>query len=51
LTLGLAFGLLQPIKGAIVALQWSQRMHGFDLRANTPPRSRRAGANQGVNES
>jgi len=30
LTLGLAVGLLQPIKGAIVGLQWAQYMHGFD---------------------
>jgi uncharacterized protein (DUF983 family) len=30
LTLGLALGLLQPVKGAIVALQWAFRMHGFD---------------------
>ncbi len=33
LTLGLALGLLQPIKGAIVGLQWAQYMHGFDPRA------------------
>jgi uncharacterized protein (DUF983 family) len=32
LTLGLAVGLLQPIKGAIVGLQWAQYMHGFDRR-------------------
>ncbi|HWK87038.1 MAG TPA: DUF983 domain-containing protein [Xanthobacteraceae bacterium] len=30
LTLILAIGLLQPIKGALVGLQWSYRMHGFD---------------------
>lgn len=29
LTAGLAVLLLQPIKGAIVAWQWAQRMHGF----------------------
>jgi uncharacterized protein (DUF983 family) len=29
LTLGLAVGFLQPVKGAIVAWQWAQRMHGF----------------------
>jgi len=29
LTLGLALGLLQPVKGAIVALQWFGGMHGF----------------------
>jgi uncharacterized protein (DUF983 family) len=27
--LALALGLLQPIKGAIVALQWQAGMHGF----------------------
>jgi uncharacterized protein (DUF983 family) len=37
LTLGLAVGLLQPVKGAIVAWQWANRMHGFDpgTRAET----------------
>ena len=29
MTLGLAVGFLQPVKGAIVALQWAYRMHGF----------------------
>ena len=33
LTLGLAIGLLQPIKGAIVGWQWANYMHGFDPRA------------------
>ena len=30
LTLFLAIGLLQPIKGVIVAWQWAHYMHGFD---------------------
>lgn len=30
LTIGLAAGLLQPIKGAIIGWQWAHRMHGFD---------------------
>lgn len=30
LTAGLAVGLLQPVKGTIVALQWFLGMHGFD---------------------
>jgi uncharacterized protein (DUF983 family) len=30
LTVGLAIGLLQPVKGAIVGWQWAHRMHGFD---------------------
>jgi uncharacterized protein (DUF983 family) len=29
LIVGLSLGLLQPIKGAIVALQWHLGMHGF----------------------
>ena len=30
LTLGLSLVLLQPVKGAIVALQWQIGMHGFE---------------------
>jgi uncharacterized protein (DUF983 family) len=30
LILALSFGLMQPIKGAIVGWQWANRMHGFD---------------------
>ncbi len=30
LTLALTLALLQPVKGAIVGLQWALRMHGFD---------------------
>jgi uncharacterized protein (DUF983 family) len=33
LTIGLAIGLLQPVKGAIVGWQWANYMHGFDPRA------------------
>jgi uncharacterized protein (DUF983 family) len=29
LTLILALSLMQPIKGAIIGLQWANRMHGF----------------------
>lgn len=29
----LALALLPPVKGALVALQWALRMHGFDPRA------------------
>jgi len=29
LIIGLAIGLLQPLKGAVVALQWHMGMHGF----------------------
>jgi uncharacterized protein (DUF983 family) len=41
LILGLTLGLLQPVKGAIVAIQWAGGMHGFDeakrRRDNLPP--------------
>jgi uncharacterized protein (DUF983 family) len=41
LILGLTLGLLQPVKGAIVAIQWAGGMHGFDeakqRRDNPPP--------------
>jgi len=30
LTLSMSLALLQPVKGAIVGLQWAFRMHGFD---------------------
>jgi uncharacterized protein (DUF983 family) len=30
LTLGLSLGLLQPVKGTVVALQWYLGMHGFE---------------------
>ena len=30
LTLFSALALLQPVKGAVVGLQWALRMHGFD---------------------
>lgn len=29
LTLVLALGLIQPLKGAVIGLQWAARMHGF----------------------
>jgi uncharacterized protein (DUF983 family) len=29
LTIVLSVGLLPPVKGAIIGLQWAQRMHGF----------------------
>jgi uncharacterized protein (DUF983 family) len=34
LTLGMSLGLLGPIKGTIVGVQWALRMHGFN--PNTP---------------
>ena len=38
LTLGLAIGFLQPVKGAIVAWQWAYRMHGFHPPTDDEPR-------------
>lgn len=37
--LALSLVLLQPVKGALVALQWALRMHGFDaaMRGQTAP--------------
>jgi uncharacterized protein (DUF983 family) len=29
MTLILSLALLQPVKGAVVGLQWALRMHGF----------------------
>jgi uncharacterized protein (DUF983 family) len=34
LTLILAFALMHPIKGAVVAWQWAMRMHGFDPKGS-----------------
>jgi len=30
ITAASAIGLMQPVKGAVVGLQWALRMHGFD---------------------
>lgn len=44
LTLVLTLGLLRPVKGAVVGLQWALRMHGFDPEGdpNDPEPSRSA---------
>ncbi|MEE9374706.1 MAG: DUF983 domain-containing protein [Rhizobiaceae bacterium] len=34
LTLALALGIMQPVKGGVVGLQWALRMFGFENRAN-----------------
>jgi uncharacterized protein (DUF983 family) len=34
LTLILSLALLQPVKGAVVGIQWALRMHGFDDNAS-----------------
>ena len=36
LTLAMALSLLQPIKGATIALQWALYMHGFDGSSADP---------------
>jgi uncharacterized protein (DUF983 family) len=36
LALGMALWLLPRIKGAMVALQWSRRMHGFETDTRRP---------------
>jgi uncharacterized protein (DUF983 family) len=35
LTIGMSLGLLQPVKGTVVALQWKLGMHGFGARKET----------------
>lgn len=35
LTIGSALALLQPVKGAVVGLQWALYMHGFGGEADT----------------
>lgn len=36
ITLILSLLLLQPVKGAVIGLQWALRMHGFGGKANEP---------------
>ena len=36
-TLALTLGLLQPVKGAIVAMQWRMGMHGFESARKARP--------------
>jgi uncharacterized protein (DUF983 family) len=36
LTLVMTLALLQPIKGALIGLQWALYMHGFDPRVEDP---------------
>ena len=31
IALAIALGLLQPVKGAVIAIQWYGGMHGFDV--------------------
>lgn len=45
-TIVLSLVLLQPIKGAVVALQWSLRMHGFEGRPVLPAPPGESGALQ-----
>jgi uncharacterized protein (DUF983 family) len=39
-TLAACLLLLQPVKGAVVGLQWALRMHGFDDHAVTETSAR-----------
>lgn len=34
LTLGLTLLLMQPIKGAVIGMQWGLRLHGFDPKGD-----------------
>jgi uncharacterized protein (DUF983 family) len=34
LTLLLTLALMQPVKGAIIGMQWANRMHGFDAKGD-----------------
>jgi uncharacterized protein (DUF983 family) len=34
LTLIVTLALMQPVKGAIIAMQWAMRLHGFDPRGD-----------------
>jgi uncharacterized protein (DUF983 family) len=36
LTLVLTFGLIQPVKGALIGYQWALKMHGFDPEETHP---------------
>jgi uncharacterized protein (DUF983 family) len=36
LTLVASLALLQPVKGAVVGVQWALRMHGFDEQNPEP---------------
>jgi uncharacterized protein (DUF983 family) len=38
LTIILALGLMQPVKGGVIGLQWALRMHGFDGTPDLPER-------------
>lgn len=40
LTIGSAIGLLRPIKGAVIGLQWAMRMHGFGRETPGAPPDR-----------
>jgi uncharacterized protein (DUF983 family) len=36
ITLVMALALMQPVKGAVIGLQWANRMHGFGGEADLP---------------
>jgi uncharacterized protein (DUF983 family) len=36
ITLVMALALMQPVKGAVIGLQWANRMHGFGGEEDLP---------------
>ncbi len=48
ITVASVFGLIQPVKGGVIGLQWALRMHGFDGRADpdAPPEGFLPGASR-----
>ncbi|MEO1103738.1 MAG: DUF983 domain-containing protein [Pseudomonadota bacterium] len=34
MTIIMSLGLLRPVKGSLVGLQWAKRMHGFDPKGD-----------------
>lgn len=48
LTLLACLWLMQPVKGAVIGLQWALRLHGFDDRPqNAPSETREEGPGRG----
>lgn len=37
MTVIMSLALLRPVKGALIAYQWANRMHGFDAQTTTTP--------------
>jgi uncharacterized protein (DUF983 family) len=41
--IGLSLAMMQPVKGAVIGLQWANRMHGFGSKAKSAPAVSKAG--------